>query len=94
MNIDLKPEYLTTLRDILGKFPYKFYIYGSRVRGDSWKHSDIDLCYREAIPAKQLGEIKELLEESNLPYHVDLIDLNQVSDEFMKIVEAHMQPIS
>ncbi len=94
MNIDLKPEYLIILKEILSKFQYKFYIYGSRVRGDTWKFSDIDICYKEEIPAKVVGDIREALEESNLPYHVDLVNLNQVSDEFAKIVEAHMQLIS
>jgi len=34
---------------ILSKYPYKFYAYGSRVKGTARKYSDLDLCYKGDI---------------------------------------------
>ena len=34
------------VREILSKYPYSFYAYGSRVKGNARKLSDLDLCYQ------------------------------------------------
>lgn len=62
------------LIQILYKFPYNFYAYGSRVKGVARKFSDLDLCYQEEIPSEIIYQIKEELEESNLPFIVELVN--------------------
>ncbi len=80
-------EYQKELLTIIHKYipTCKVYLFGSRARNKHHAGSDIDL----AIDAKQLlgigiiGNIKEEIEESTIPYFVDIVDLNNV-DEAMK----------
>ena len=60
------------LAQILNKYPYSFYAYGSRVKGTAKKYSDLDLCYRDDIPDEVIYHVKEELEESDLPFIVEL----------------------
>ena len=62
------------LQKILSKYPYKFYVYGSRAKGTARKFSDLDICYQESIPREVVYQIKEELEESDLPFLVELVD--------------------
>ncbi|CAG8690029.1 10011_t:CDS:2 [Gigaspora margarita] len=62
------------LKKILNKYPYTFYAYGSRVKGTARKFSDLDLCYQEEIPREVIYQIKEELEESDLPFIVELVN--------------------
>ncbi len=55
------------------------YLFGSRARGEERKYSDIDI----AIDSKEnlkydLVKLKEIIEESNLIYKVDLVELKKV----------------
>jgi len=61
------------LQSILGKYPYQFYAYGSRIKGTAKKYSDLDLCYRENIPSYRVIELEEELEKSDLPFMVELV---------------------
>lgn len=58
---------------ILSKYPYRFYAYGSRVKNQARKYSDLDICYYEEIPWNVLSNIDEDLQESDLPFKVDLV---------------------
>ena len=62
------------LVQILNKYPYSFYAYGSRVKGTARKYSDLDLCYQENIPNYKVVEIEEELENSDLPFVVELVN--------------------
>ncbi|CAG8721015.1 6626_t:CDS:2 [Gigaspora margarita] len=55
------------------KHPYSFYAYGSRVKGEARRLSDLDICYYDNIPLSTISEIKEEFEESNLPFEVELV---------------------
>jgi uncharacterized protein len=72
--LQIEPQDYQTLCQILAKYPYTFYAYGSRVKGTAQKFSDLDLCYREEIPLSVLGEIREELENSGLPFIVELVN--------------------
>jgi hypothetical protein len=72
--------------DILAKYPYTFCAFGSRVHGNPWKFSDLDLCFFEAIPVSVLSQLKEDFEESWLPYKVDLVDWNMCDKDFQSVI--------
>lgn len=59
-------------------------LFGSRARGDYAKTSDIDIGIlpRGKINKKKLILLREKLENSNIPYKVDVVDLTQTSREF------------
>lgn len=54
----------------------KLKLFGSRARGDARRASDIDLALiaRQPIAAADLAALREALEESRVPFHVDLVD--------------------
>jgi predicted nucleotidyltransferase len=72
--IKIEEKDFQLLKQILVKYPYHFYAYGSRVKGTARKFSDLDLCYQENIPREVICQIKEELEESDLPIFVELVD--------------------
>jgi len=66
---------LDTIRGILSEVPAvkKAVIYGSRAKGTHRPGSDIDLTlFGDALDLDTLGQIAARLEESPIPYQVDL----------------------
>jgi len=72
---------LETIRGILAEVPAvkKAVIYGSRAKGTHRPGSDIDLTLLgESLDLQTLGRIAARLEESSIPYQVDLSVLNLI----------------
>jgi len=66
------------------------YIYGSRAQGKSVKYSDVDIAidyHGEPFPDSIKINMLSLLENSLLPYKVDVIDINTVSPVFRAKIE-------
>ena len=65
-------------------------VFGSRAGGACKPWSDLDLALDagELLPLALLAELAEAFAESPLPWKVDLLDLNAVSDEFRAKVIA------
>jgi len=66
---------LTIIRRILADYPtvQKAILYGSRAKGNYRHGSDIDLTLiGNPLDLRILGEIRARLEESSIPYQVDL----------------------
>lgn len=87
--IDLKTEYYNTLIDIFNSYcpNAQIWAYGSRIKNASHSGSDLDLTvisFNEE--GKYLYELKELLNESDIPF---LIDIN----EFAKLPESMQNEI-
>ena len=76
-----------TLRLYISDGRYKTFIFGSRATQTNRKYSDIDLGISGPVPlsSKQYIQIKDALEESDLPYKVDVVDFSEVSEEFKKV---------
>ena len=47
--IDISDEHLELVKCILKKYPYNFYVFGSRSKQQAKKFSDLDLCYFDNI---------------------------------------------
>ena len=88
--VTLEEKHLKILKSILKKYSYRFYIYGSRAKGKSRKYSDLDLCYREKIPTKIILDIREELEESDIPFRVDLVYWNDMPESFQKLIKKDL----
>ena len=91
--LQIETRHLEIINSILSKYPYTFYAYGSRVKGGAKKYSDLDLCYREEIPWNVLSHIQEDLEESDLPFKVDLVFWELMGSEFQKLIKDDLVPI-
>jgi len=91
--LQIEARHLEIINSILSKYPYTFYAYGSRVKGKAKKYSDLDLCYREEIPWNVLSHIQEDLEESDLPFKVDLVFWELMGSEFQELIKDDLVPI-
>jgi predicted nucleotidyltransferase len=72
--LQLEPRHYQIIQKILSKYPYQFYAYGSRVKGNARKLSDLDICYREDISDAIAFQIEEEFKESDLPFLVELVN--------------------
>ena len=62
----------------------KVFLFGSRARNDNYIASDVDIGF---IPGNNFNEkkitmLKEKFENSNIPYKVEIVNFNIVSEEF------------
>lgn len=56
----------------------EIYLFGSRAKKQNSEYSDIDLGFLSKQDInKDLTILRELMEESNFPYKVDIVDLSQ-----------------
>lgn len=72
------------VRKYLPDESYQAFIFGSHASGKNRKFSDLDLGIMgpKSLSPKEYLSIKDDLEESDLPYRIDLIDFTKVSDKF------------
>ncbi|MGH7060925.1 MAG: type VII toxin-antitoxin system MntA family adenylyltransferase antitoxin [Stellaceae bacterium] len=61
----------------LGEHDAAVWLFGSWARGEARQHSDIDIAIlpRDDLPVGFFGGLQADLEESSIPYDVDLVDL-------------------
>lgn len=59
------------------------YLFGSRARNTHTLQSDIDIAIniKQKIDPSVLSEIREDIEESLIPFTVDVVDINNISQE-------------
>jgi len=59
-------------------------LFGSRARGDYFETSDMDvgILPRGEMNKSKITLLRERLENSNIPYKLDVVDLSQASNEF------------
>ena len=88
--IHVKPKHFKIIKDILQKYPYKFYAYGSRVKNTHKKFSDLDLCFKEKISFIMQSKIQEEFEESDLPFEIDLVDYHLMTKEFQQLIKDQL----
>ncbi len=63
-------------------------LFGSRARGDFDSRSDIDIGImpKKKYDQKKLILLKEKLENMNIPYKIDIVNISKVSDVFREKV--------
>lgn len=66
----------------------KIYLFGSRATGTHSEWSDIDLAIdaKKKLPRSIVDEIKSIIKGSNIPYKVDVLDINYVSNDMSKSI--------
>ena len=83
-----KDQILKTIFQFLNKDQIEVILFGSMATERQGPYSDIDLGISSFNTnptfASSLDKIKEALEESNIPYKIDLINLNLANEEFKK----------
>jgi len=87
--LQIEKRHLEIIVQILAKYRYGFFAFGSRVMGNAKRLSDLDIFYKDAIPLYDLHKLEEEFEESDLPFKVDIVDYNKCDDDFKKIIMSN-----
>ena len=89
--IDISPEYLQLVKDILKQHVPQCEVraFGSRHNWVAKPYSDLDIAIvgNDRLAKKQIYDLQEAFEESILPFRVDVLDWWAISDEFRAIIE-------
>jgi type I restriction enzyme S subunit len=89
--IDLSPDHLALVKQILaGHVPaLEVRAFGSRVTGQARAYSDLDLVIvsRQKIERATLHRLEEAFAASDLPFRVDVLDWQRLSQSFRGLVE-------
>ena len=83
--LDLDAVYLEVLLGLLNLHipDTAVWAYGSRVSGKARKYSDLDLvAFADTSQDKQITDLKEAFEESNLPFRVELFVWDEIPEHF------------
>ena len=78
------------IEDVFKEGDVLIVLFGSRARGDYIKTSDIDIGIlpKSEMDKNNLILLRERIENSNIPYKVDVVDLSQTSQGFtQKVLE-------
>jgi predicted nucleotidyltransferase len=89
--IDLTPEQLTLLRGLLREHlpGVEVWAYGSRVKGNARRYSDLDLVVIAGEgQGGRVSMLREVFEESNLPFRVDCFVWDEVPEAFREAIRA------
>jgi predicted nucleotidyltransferase len=74
------------------KTPIEIWAHGSRVSGEAHDGSDLDLVLRtkdlQKMPIDEFLELKEKIQESNIPILVELFDWCRLPEAFHPNIEA------
>lgn len=70
----------------------RVYLYGSRARRDHRWNSDYDLWIDADIPRNVIAELAEQLDESFVPFKVDIVTTRQLHGRFAEQVRNEAIP--
>ena len=95
-----QPEILEEIKKILWRHldrkKYRAFVYGSRAVGDSFKWSDVDVGIEgdKPIPMTEWTDIEDDLEQSNIPFMVEVVDFKRVDKDFYKRAKQKVIPLN
>ena len=84
--------YLEKTRQLVNEFmsgeDAKIYLFGSRARGDFRRSSDVDIAIEYAGKSNRIkiDDLRDFLEESTIPYRVDVVDMQFASENIIKAI--------
>ena len=96
--IDISPVHKKIVYDILRKHlspSTKVWVFGSRADWTTKNSSDLDLALEgeSKIDYKITSALEDAFEESDLPYTVDVVDINTVGSKFKRIIKKQRVPL-
>jgi uncharacterized protein len=96
MNIKIESKYLNLIKNIINSIlqdkNLKIYVFGSRAKGNARQYSDLDVALKSdsKIDVDKINKIKIGLDDTTIPYKIDVIDLNEISDSFKSCIEKSL----
>ncbi|WP_366923746.1 nucleotidyltransferase domain-containing protein [Metallumcola ferriviriculae] len=78
-----------TLLEYTKNIPLHVYLFGSWAKNKERHTSDIDIgiLSKDTLSSEYLVNLRSHLEESTIPYRVDVVDLSEVDPVFLKRVK-------
>ncbi len=75
---------------------YDVFLFGSRATGEASRFSDYDIGIRGKTPLPPLvkAQIEDALEESDIPYSVEVVDFFSLPGRFKKVALERIQKLS
>lgn len=96
--LDLQEQYISFVRQTIQNIlpDIEIYIFGSRTQGKACEYSDVDIALKgeKTIPFNDFLKIRSEFEDSTFPYKVDIVDLNELDESFLKIITPDLYRIS
>lgn len=93
--IDVPARHLQAIRTILHSHvpDCSVILFGSRVTGPVKKYSDLDIALKGKgpVPVRTMAKLKTAFSESNIPFKVDVIDWDDLSDSFKKRISPNSE---
>lgn len=86
--MEIEQKYLLKLKELVVNFlkdrEVKVILFGSRARGEGLPFSDVDIGIIPSgeLSDKELAILRERIEDSNIPYKVEVINFSEVSEGF------------
>jgi type I restriction enzyme, S subunit len=92
MTVQLSEAEIATVNQILARHlgDMDCRIFGSRAKGTAKKYSDLDIAVvgSEPIPLLTLSNLEESFSESDLPFKVDIVDWQRITNEFQEKIKT------
>lgn len=88
--MEIEQKYLLRLKELvinsLKDREVKIILFGSRARGEGVPSSDVDIGIIPLVELedKELAILRERIEDSNIPYKVEIVNFSEVSKDFKK----------
>lgn len=89
--IEISSEQRSVLLALLKKHlpNTRVWVYGSRARFTAKKSSDLDMVvFARSEQKRQVGDLREALEQSDLPFRVDLFVWDDMPERFQEKIES------
>lgn len=96
MKMDALTDITAIFRKHLTPGAYDVFLFGSRVTGEASRFSDYDIGIRGKSPIPPLvkAQIEEALEESDIPYSVEVVDFFFLPERFTNVALQRTQKLS
>lgn len=95
--LELDPDHLQEISAVLTTLApdCEVWVFGSRARHTSRRHSDLDLALRgeNPLPWRTLAALRESFQASSLPYRVDVVDWHALPESLRLQIAEHGVPL-
>jgi len=97
LNLDLDNQYVEFIKETINSVldDVEIYIFGSRTQGKSLEYSDVDIALKgkTQIEFDKILNLRATFSNSTFPYKVDIIDLNNIDENFYNIIKDDLYKI-
>lgn len=90
-HLNIENKHLNIVKNILDNEQIEdVYVFGSRAKGNAKKLSDLDLLIKKPTSREQISRLSTAFDESDLPYKVDIVIWDEISDNFKENIRGDL----